>query len=285
MRLLGSLTADQLTAIYQMLDERKSVSLKELHPYGNDHRKVPSNLLASVLTRLEKVDISSCSLSSEQLRTLFSKIAASSKLQHLYLSYNNLSEVQAELLVTAISRLESVRLYRTHLTTDQLSGIYRMVAERRAGTLKVLGLSGSDHRDVPSDLLASGLTRLEKLDMRDCNLSSEQLRTLFSKIAATDASSLTLQHLDLSFNNLSEVPAELLVMAISRLESVRLHWADLTTDQLTNIYRMVAERRVGRLKVLGVFWNDHSGVTQSLRVQAELNKNVRIESQSHFHYL
>ena len=149
-RLLGSLTADQLTAIYQRISS--STSLKELLIRANNHRKVPSDLLASALIRLEKVDISACVLSSEQLRTLLSNIAASSKLQHLRLNYNNLSEVPSELLVTAVSTLKAVGLKFADLTADQVSALYRMVAEKRAGRLKLLGLVMNNHSGVSQSL-------------------------------------------------------------------------------------------------------------------------------------
>ena len=111
--------------------------------------------------------------------------------------------------------------------------------------------------------------------MVQCNLSSGQLQTLFSKIAEADAT--VLQHLDVSFNpQVGQVPSELLVAAVSRLESVRLYNCFLATDQLTAIYRMVAERRSGRLEELDCNGNDLSEVSLSLRNQAKLNEDVRI---------
>ena len=140
------LSSEQLTAIYQRISS--STSLKELLIRANNHRKVPSDLLASALIRLEKVDISACVLSSEQLRTLLSNIAASSKLQHLRLNYNNLSEVPSELLVTAVSTLKAVGLKFADLTADQVSALYRMVAEKRAGKLKYLYMRNYHYRDL-----------------------------------------------------------------------------------------------------------------------------------------
>merc|ERR1712168_1694097 len=62
-RLLGSLTADQLTAIYQMLDERKPDTLKELHLIRIDQSNVSSEVLASCIARMEKVTLFGCGVS------------------------------------------------------------------------------------------------------------------------------------------------------------------------------------------------------------------------------
>ena len=60
--------------------------------------------------------------------------------------------------------------------------------------------------------------------------------------------------------------------------SVELYGAYLTTEQLTGIYEMVAERRTGNLKEITIHdGNDHSVVPESIRRRAELNKGVQIK--------
>ena len=76
---------------------------------------------------------------------------------------------------------------------------------------------------------------------------------------------------------MSQIPSELLVAATQRLESVN-YWnrdltTELTTEQVTALYQMVAERRSGSLRELGIGRND---VPPSLIERAKLNKSVSL---------
>ena len=202
--------------------------------------------------------------------------AAQGALHHLDLGGHNMTLVPAELLVEAISRLESVMLSSRSLTMDQLIVLYQMVAERRSVALRELVVSRNVHCAVPSDILATALIRLVKVDLFYCNLSAEQLQVLFSKIA-TNAETSTLRYLDVSFSKASLVPVEVLTGALVTLEAVMLQGCCLTLDQLEALYSMVAERRSGRLVELRVVNNNTGSVSQSLRDEAELNTEVRIQ--------
>ena len=63
---------------------------------------------------------------------------------------------------------------------------------------------------------------------------------------------------------------------ISDLEEVFLLDTGLTTEQLTEIYRMVADRRCSRMREIDLYGNDHSAVSQDLRDRARLNQSVEI---------
>jgi len=102
------------------------------------------------------------------------------------------------------------------------------------------------------------------VELRSCNLSLSQLQALFCDLAEGNCSKL--KHLDLSGTAMSQVPSEMLVVAIQRLESVDLrqrlgsvdlgqvNWSNLT-KQLTALYQMVAERRSGSLRDDGMIFN------------------------------
>ena len=80
----------------------------------------------------------------------------------------------------------------------------------------------------------------------------------------------------LNKNNLSSVPTQMLVAVISGLEEVYLTETELTTEQLTGIYRMVADRRCSRLRKINLYGNDHSSVSQDIQDRAGLNESVYI---------
>ena len=97
---------------------------------------------------------------------------------------------------------------------------------------------------------------------------------MFSDLA--DGKCSKLKHLDITVNNISRVPKELLVAATQRLESVDFIQSRLTTEQLTALYEMVAERMSGSLKEIIIIAIDLSMVPSSLIQRAKLNKSVSI---------
>ena len=81
----------------------------------------------------------------------------------------------------------------------------------------------------------------------------------------------------LNKNNLSSVPTQMLVAVISGLEEVYLTETELTTEQLTGIYRMVADRRCPRLREINLGGNNRSSsISQDLQDRAGLNESVFI---------
>ena len=74
------------------------------------------------------------------------------KLKSLYLRWNNLSSVPTDILVGGISGLEVVILWETDLTTEQLMGIYRMMAGRRCSRLRKISLVRNDLSSVSQEL-------------------------------------------------------------------------------------------------------------------------------------
>ena len=85
-----------------------------------------------------------------------------------------------------------------------------------------------------------------------------------------------LRSLQLKWTDLSSVPTETLVGGISGLEEVVLYWTRLTTEQLTGIYKMVADKECSRLRWINLFGNYHDSISQDLRDRAELNRSVEI---------
>ena len=95
---------------------------------------------------MESVELYSCGLNPDVLPALFSKLAAEERpLRHLELDPElremdpeTLKQVNPEVLVTAITKLESVVIRGISLWEDQLTAVLRMVKENRSGKLKDL---------------------------------------------------------------------------------------------------------------------------------------------------
>ena len=84
---------------------------------------------------------------------------------------------------------------------------------------------------------------------------------------------LPLTSLDLGYNDLSSVPSEILVAAISDVKLVTLTQTKLTSEQTTAIYRMVADRRCSMFKI-DLWDNNINHISQDLLDRAKLNRRV-----------
>merc|ERR1719239_1812891 len=113
----------QVVALFQML-EKCSGNLKSLELGANNlslsGTLVGPALVARAMTGLEGVGLSGTRLTSEQLEELLNSLAADScKVQHLSLEKNNLSEINEELLTTALMRLTTADLRWANLSCQQ----------------------------------------------------------------------------------------------------------------------------------------------------------------------
>ena len=139
--------------------------------------------------------------------------------------------------------------------------------------MKELDLN-SDIPHIPAELLSKAVTKLETFRAIGDVLTAAQISAVFTRLSVMGEHKL--KTLNLSRNNLSSVHTNILVAGISGLEVVYLEETELTTEQLTGIYRMVADRRCSRLRKINLSGNDLSSVSQDIQDRARLNESVQI---------
>merc|ERR550519_987593 len=106
---------------------------------------------------MHTVNLEYTSLVTDQCTQILDASLASTTLSDLNLEGINLSEVPADLLATAVSRLRNVNLGITDMTTDQCVTV--LDASRSSTTLTDLDLADIDLSGVPADLLATAVSR------------------------------------------------------------------------------------------------------------------------------
>ena len=90
------LKPDQVQAVFQTL--RENISLKELNLSQNSLSSVPSGVLARVVNRMVRVELTHCSLSRCQVQKVLQESLVSSSLQHLNLRGNDCNIPNKKLL-------------------------------------------------------------------------------------------------------------------------------------------------------------------------------------------
>jgi len=181
----------------------------------------------------------------------------------------DVSTIPTEVLCSVSSRLQSLTLSSCSLNTEQLTAVWRTVAEGRASGLTDLSVSFMDHSGVPSDVLATACSKVEKLELVGDEFTTEQLTAVYCRVSFSDS---RLRELRVRRNDHSAVPFVDLVFALSKLEHVELYATYLSTEQLTAIYQMVDRKFTGKLKKLDVLDNDHSFVSKSLKRKVKLDE-------------
>ena len=270
------LTAAQISAVFTRLSVVDDQKLKTLNLYKNNLSSVPTQILVAGISEVEEVKLA-IRLTTEQFTGIFTRLSVLEvlKLKTLDLSFNDLSIVPTETLVAGISGLEKVNLAGTRLTTEQLIGIFRGLSVLEDHKLKTLELNSYDLSSVPTDILVAGIFGLEKMNLAGTWLTTEQLTGIFTGLSVLEDHKL--KTLILNKNNLSSVPTQMLVAVISGLEEVYLTQTELTSEQLTGIYRMVADRRCPRLREINLGGNNRSSsISQDLQDRAGLNESVFI---------
>lgn len=152
----------QVEALCQMLENR-SGKLKSLELGANNLSMVGSALFARAMARLEGVGLSGTRLTNQQLGELLNSLADDScKVQYLSLEKNNLSEVNENLLTTALMRLTTVDLRWANLSCQQVTCI--LTGSLEGNTLQELQL-GMIWAKVEDSLLTRARAAIPHLEL------------------------------------------------------------------------------------------------------------------------
>ena len=130
-------------------------------------------LLASAVGLLEEARLGWCSLTSQQITAICSSIENDSTLKNLDLSCNKLTWVPLELLARAMSRLESVNLECSSLTSQQVTSLQSRFQQSK--NLGMLNLAGNEeaHVDNPDFVIITNSTSRNQLIIQPNQEQSE----------------------------------------------------------------------------------------------------------------
>ena len=235
--------------------------------------------LAAGLVRLERTDIEYANnFSEEKINCLFNKMAVSPVVNiiNLNLGYVNCSSVDPEVFADAIIRVENVTM--NYIDEDQAIALFHLISRGQNIGLKTLGVNGSGLEDIPACDFSEAVVKLEEVDLMGSFPTEDQIQGIFNMI--TSSENLRLRRLDLEGNIdvfESEESADDLIRAISRLEEFNFIDNNLSEEQVTAIFNMVAERRTGKLKKINIGEIGFDEISEDLRERAEMNEEVELD--------
>ena len=173
-------------------------------------------VLATAVTKVETLSLW-CKLTKDQLQA----ITAGSRLKSLNTDAVDIDIdiADAHILASAVSRLITVTLHR--LSKDQSEALFS--AMREGTELRTLELYDSDLSSVDPHLVASGLNKLETVNLHGSKLTRIQWEALLTGISQHSQ----LKHLRIN-SSLSPVDPLILASALTRLQTVGLAFSHLT---------------------------------------------------------
>ena len=106
------------------------------------------------------------------------------KLESMNMMDVDLSDVDSQLMASAIVRVKSVDMSGTYLTADQVNTLCCRIIEEEESvkTLECLNMMDVDLSDVGSQLLASAFVRVKSVDITDTDLTTDQVDTICKMI-------------------------------------------------------------------------------------------------------
>ena len=230
----------------------------------NDMFDIDPELLAKVVTKLQKLEINCTELTLQQAAAIFTAVSEESTMIELDISDNDLSGVDPELLAKAVNNLTTLYIENTNLTLQQTEAILTAVSE--GSKMIKLNIVENNMSGVDPGLLAKAVANLETLDIGRTELTQQQATAILSGISK----GTKLTKLNISLNNLSGVDSELLAKAVANLETLDIGSTELTEPIISTTILSGVSKGSEVIK-LNMSWNNLSGVDRGLLAKAITN--------------
>ena len=236
----ASLTSEQLEVIIEYMD--KNSNIKELGLADNDISKIDSEAVAKALNNLKKLDLSGTSLGDQENPNIFFKqMVEATKLQGLDLGFNtfenqnNNTGLDSKLFARALNKIPNLRMERVKLSNVHAQQFFKRMCLQT--WIEELNFDDCQYDEslVNPNFMACGLNKLTKLTINS-SINSDQCLELFTRMAK----STNLQYLDFSMLDLSEVPTDILVLALNKLDTVILCDCQMIEDQTSILFKTIA---------------------------------------------
>eukprot|EP00092_Neocalanus_flemingeri_P019210 GFUD01020810.1.p1 GENE.GFUD01020810.1~~GFUD01020810.1.p1 ORF type:complete len:301 (-),score=72.42 GFUD01020810.1:108-905(-) len=198
---------------------KNAVSLQELDLYGIDLSFVSLQILKESIWNVRKVSLGRNFLNKLFEVCLVKECLPSSKLRCLHLHHLKMVSFQSGISIYSLEEVEE------HFNFIEATMLLEMV--KNNSTVKELTMTGEDLSTIDEEILFQTVLNLKSVSFVGTHLTTEQLTRIVSAAILSDS----LESLNLSSNNLSDLSSEQLVTAAERLNVLGLESTSLTQEQ------------------------------------------------------
>ena len=214
------LTQQQIVAILTAVSDGRKMTKLDIS--FNDMSGIDKKLLAKTVTKMKKLNITDTNLTQQQAEAILTAVSEENVVSKLYIGFNNLSGVDPGLMAKAFTNLKKLNVNRSELTHRQIVTI--LTAFCKGNTIHI---SMNDLSKVDPGLLARAVTKLEVMDVQDTELSQQQVVAIITAVSK----SKKITELYIGENDLSIVDPGLLTKAVTKLVRLDLENTKLTQQQ------------------------------------------------------
>jgi len=226
---------------------------------------VDAELLASAVIKLETLEFSNTQLTQQQIVAILTAVSDGRKMTKLDISFNDMSGIDKKLLAKAVTKMKKLNITDTNLTQEQAEAILTAVSEENVVSKLYIGFNNLS--GVDPGLMAKAFTNLKKLNVNRSELTHRQIVTILTAFCKGTT-------IHISMNDLSRVDPGLLARAVTKLEVMDVQDTELSQQQVVAIITAVSESK--KITELYIGENDLSIVDPGLLTKA-VTKLVRLD--------
>merc|ERR1712240_378616 len=183
---------------------------------------VDAELLARAVIKLETLEFSNTQLTQQQIVAILTAVSEGRKMTKLNISFNDMSGIDKKLLAKAVTKMKKLNITNTNLTQQQAEAILTAVSEENV--LSKLYIGFNNLSGVDPGLMAKAFTNLKKLNVNCSELTHRQIVTILTAFCKGNT-------IHISMNDLSRVDPGLLARAFTKLEVMDVQDTELSQQQ------------------------------------------------------
>ena len=187
-------------------------------------------MLAKALVKIPRISLSNIIQRQRQVMAFF-KAMTKDYARTIFLNTHtaDLAHLPSSVISEAAAKLQGLK---ASLSAGQVSSIMKMLSSTITTTMTSLHLGQSDLTMVDPGVLARGLVRVEEVEMMWTRLDTCHIVELVKEMSKDYC---VLKHLQLN-HDLTEVPADILAIAINKLETAGILACNITQEQTDKIF-------------------------------------------------
>lgn len=256
------MSEEQALAVLTAIGNQPALKLKRLVMGEWSIKKVSTELLSRVVSRLVALDMSCVVVTEELVTSVFEGIIGNQSVtKKLDMRGLCLSQIKPEVLTRAVCKLEEVCLSK--LTEKQTVALLVAISANQSA-LKKLSFWNWPLNSVQSDLITRALKLLEEVNMSYQPGLTEEHKLAVLAATGNKSNQSVLKTLKWSVSLINIAP-EALATAMCRLDKVDMQYCNLTAEQVDSLLKKCLKEESKLKKMIIGYWarNDNPRVRKA----------------------
>ncbi|XP_071805991.1 uncharacterized protein [Asterias amurensis] len=220
--------SDDIAPVFSIVAAAGSVTTLDLR--DNHLHGIKGDQITPV-SSLKELILDACGIQCDDIRSVFSIVAAAGSVTTLALKDNDLHGIKGD-QITPVSSLKEWQLLSCGIQSDDIGSVFSIVAA--AGSVTTLVLKDNNIHGIKGDQITP-VSSLKELHLLSCGIQSDDIGPIFSIVAA--AGSVTT--LFLKDNDLHGIKGDK-ITPVSSLKVFHIYACGIQSDDIGSVFSIVA---------------------------------------------